>query len=145
MTIGQVARRAGVGVETVRFYEREGLLEEPDRRQSGYRSYTQDVISRLQFIRRAKELGFTLKEIKALITLGADDEATRGDLKEKATAKVELIDAKIADLQRIRTVLAHLADACDGHGPIEGCPIWEALNSPDGGEGLPHTHTGDGS
>lgn len=130
MTIGQVARQAGVGIETVRFYEREGLLEEPDRKESGYRVFESGAVRRLRFIKRAKELGFTLKEIKGLILLGRDDEATRADLKDQALSKISLIDAKIADLQRIRSSLAHLAGECDGHGPVAGCPIWEALNEP---------------
>ena len=88
LTIGQVARRAGVGVETVRFYERQGLLDEPDRRESGYRQYTEAVILRLRFIRRAKELGFTLKEIRELIALRRDPSATRAEVRQQATAKI---------------------------------------------------------
>src|SRR4028118_999620 len=95
LTIGQVARRAGIGIETVRFYEREGLLEGPDRRASGYRQYGEDVVRRLRFIRRAKELGFTLREIADLLSLKHDPTATRTDVRERVRAKVEDIEAKV--------------------------------------------------
>src|SRR5436305_1691974 len=108
LSIGQVARRAGVGVETVRFYEREGLLDEPARRQSGYRQYAGDAIDRLRFIRRAKELGFTLREIKGLLVLRLDTGAQRADVKQRAADKIADIEAKIADLRRMRDALARL-------------------------------------
>ncbi len=131
LTIGQIARRAGVGVETVRFYEREGLLEEPDRRESGYRQYTEEVIFRLRFIRRAKELGFTLKEIRELIALRSDSSATRADVRQQAQAKIADIEAKIRDLQRMKEALVKLTASCRGHGPASGCPILEALDGQD--------------
>ena len=92
MTIGLVARRAGVGVETVRFYERQGLIEEPPRRPSGYREYDDEVVSRLGFIRRAKELGFTLKEIKELLSLRRDPSTPAADVKRRAEAKIADIE-----------------------------------------------------
>jgi MerR family copper efflux transcriptional regulator len=134
-TVGQVAKRAGVGIETVRFYERHGLLDEPERRASGYRQYGDDDVAVLRFIRRAKRLGFTLKEIKALLALRLDGSATRSDVRGQATAKVRDIDAKIRDLQRMRDALSGLVDACHGDGPATGCPILEALNNLDGGAG----------
>lgn len=127
MTIGQVARRAGVGVETVRFYEREGLLNKPARRESGYRQYDEEVVARLRFIRRAKDLGFTLNEIKELIALSNDPDATRADLRRRAEAKIADIEARVRDLLRIKTALEALAESCDGHGSLEGCPILHAL------------------
>jgi Hg(II)-responsive transcriptional regulator len=133
MTIGQVARRAGVGVETVRFYERRGLLEEPARKESGYRQYTADVVSRLRFIRRAKELGFTLSEISELLALRLDPSATRADVRRRALAKIADIEAKIEDLSRMRDVLEKLTATCRGHGPAAGCPILDALDWPEGG------------
>ncbi len=133
MTIGQVARRAGVGVETVRFYERQGLLEEPARRESGYRQYAADAVGRLRFIRRAKDLGFTLKEIKELIALGQDPDATRADVRRKAEDKIADIEARVRDLLRIKGALQALTSACDGHGPLEGCPILQALGGPEEG------------
>jgi Hg(II)-responsive transcriptional regulator len=132
LTIGQVARSAGIGVETVRFYERQGLLEEPARRESGYRQYREDVVARLRFIRRAKELGFTLKEIKALLALRLDASATRADVRKQARAKVADIEARIADLQRMRDVLQTLIRKCHGDGSTTGCPILAALQGEDG-------------
>ena len=130
-TVGQVARRAGVGIETVRFYERHGLLDEPQRRESGYRQYRDDDVAVLRFIRRAKRLGFTLKEIKALLALRLDGSATRSDVRAQATAKVADIGAKIRDLQRMRDALSVLTATCHGDGPATGCPILEALNTTD--------------
>src|SRR5690242_15027629 len=127
LTIGDVARRAGVGVETVRFYERQGLLEEPQRRASGYRQYDDEAVAVLRFIRRAKELGFTLKEIKGLLALRLDASATRAEVREQAKAKVADIEARIADLQRMRDVLQTLIRKCHGNGAATGCPILEAL------------------
>lgn len=128
MTIGAVARRAGVGIETVRFYEREGLLAPPDRSESGYRHYTGDVVGRLRFIRRAKGLGFTLKEIRELLALRIDDTATRADVRQRAQAKVADIEAKIRDLQQMKEALLKLTATCRGHGPASACPILAALN-----------------
>lgn len=131
MTIGQVARKAGIGVETVRFYEREGLLEEPERRASGYRQYGEEAVRRLRFIRRAKELGFTLREIVELLALRHDPRATRTDVRERVKAKVEDIEAKVRDLQRIRGVLISLGETCQGHGSATDCPILEAIDRDD--------------
>jgi Hg(II)-responsive transcriptional regulator len=128
LSVGQVAKRAGVGVETVRFYERQGLLDEPARKESGYRQYGDDAVAVLRFIRRAKELGFTLNEIKGLLALRLDGSATRSDVREQATAKVGGIEAKIRDLQRMRDALSGLIATCHGDGPATGCPILEALN-----------------
>jgi DNA-binding transcriptional MerR regulator len=135
-TIGQVASRAGVGVETVRFYERRGLLEEPARRASGYRQYSEDAVRRLLLVKKAKALGFTLREIADLIGLRLEPGSTRSDVRGRAEAKVADIDAKISDLQGMRIALAKLIAACDGHGPLDGCPILAALDEP-GGE---HQH-----
>ncbi|MBI3264102.1 MAG: MerR family DNA-binding protein [Acidobacteria bacterium] len=129
LTIGQVARQAGVGVETVRFYERQGLLDAPPRRASGYRQYAPEMVARLQFIRRAKELGFALKEIRELLSLRVAPETTCGDIKQQAEAKMADIDAKLRDLQRMKMALAQLVDACSGSGPTSQCPILDALES----------------
>jgi len=134
-TVGQVARRAGVGVETVRFYERQGLLAEPERKASGYRHYGDDAVAVLRFIRRAKQLGFKLKEIKALLALRLDGRATRTDVRAQATAKIADIGAKIRDLRRMRDALSVLTAACRGDGPASGCPILEALNDTTDGAG----------
>ena len=111
MTIGQVASHAGVGVETVRFYERTGLLDEPPRRASGYRQYAPDVVRRIQFIQRAKVLGFSLKEISELLSLRVDPETTCDTVKQRAEAKLADIEAKLRDLRRMQKALAHLVAA----------------------------------
>src|SRR5947209_4073737 len=101
LTIGHVARRAGVGIETVRFYERQGLLNRPARSpSSGYRLYEEEVVARLQFILRAKELGFTLKEIKELLSLRVDPATSCDDVKARAEVKIADIEERIATLQR---------------------------------------------
>lgn len=128
LTIGQVAHLAGVHVETVRFYERRGLLAEPERRASGYRQYGMDVVTRLLFIRRAKGLGFSLKEIADLMALRLDPGATRTDVRKRTEAKIADIEAKINDLQRMRAALVKLATSCRGHGTVSDCPILEALD-----------------
>ncbi len=127
LTIGEVARQAVVGVETVRFYERQGLLEEPERRASGYRQYDEEAVAILRFIRRAKELGFTLREIKALLALRLDNSASRADVRQQAKAKVADIEARIADLQRMREALQKLIKKCHGDCSTTGCPILAAL------------------
>ena len=131
LTIGQLARRAGVGVETVRFYEREGLLKEPARRPSGYRQYDEGVVDRLRFIRRAKQLGFTLNEIKELLSLRIDPSTTCADVKSRAEAKLDDIAAKIRTLQRMKRALVKLTKACSGRGAASECPILEALDQGD--------------
>ena len=127
LTVGQVAKRAGVGVETVRFYERKGLLEEPDRRDSGYRQYGQEVIVRLRFIRKAKELGFTLKEIKELLSLRIDPTVTCGDVKARAEAKITDIENRISTLECMKQALVRVTETCQGNGPTSQCPILDAL------------------
>src|SRR5919201_5193477 len=127
LTIRQVARHAGVGIETVRFYERQGLLEEPARKDSGYRQYQGGVVARLRFIRRAKELGFSLREIKELLALRVDPATTCAEVKARAEAKVADIEGKIQALRRMKKALHKLTTACSGRGPTSECPILEAL------------------
>jgi len=131
LTIGKLAKKAGIGIETVRFYERQGLVAPPPRTESNYRVYPKDEVARLRFIKRAKALGFTLNEIKALLALSHDPHATRADIKKRTLVKIEDVESKIRDLTRIKTALGHLAAECDGHGSLEGCPILAALNSED--------------
>jgi MerR family transcriptional regulator, copper efflux regulator len=127
LTIGKVARLAGVGVETIRFYEQEGLLEIPPRRESGYRQYPEDVVSKLRFIRRAKELGFSLKEIRELLSLRLDSTATCQDVRQRAIAKIAGIEEKIRTLGKMKEALQELTSACLGRGPVSGCPILKAM------------------
>ena len=127
LTIGKIAHLAGVGVETVRFYERQGLIPQPPRRESGYRQYPDETVSRIRFIRRAKELGFSLKEIKELLALRIDPETSCQDILERAKGKIAEIDKKVHTLQRMKRALVKLTGACRGRRPVSKCPILEAL------------------
>lgn len=128
-SIGQLAKSADTGVETIRFYERRGLMPEPPRAPSGYRRYPHDATSRLLFIRRAKKLGFTLEEIGVLLSL--QDGGDKARVKAITRAKLAQIETRIVDLQRMRDTLEALDKQCSGHGSISGCPIIEALNQPE--------------
>lgn len=126
LSIGRLARASGVGVETIRFYEREGLLAAPPRTPAGYRQYDPDTVERLDFIRRAKRLGFSLEEIRQLLAL-AEAHGDRARVKALAEHKLAEIERRIEELRRMRTALAELTRQCSGHGAVEGCPIIEAL------------------
>jgi MerR family mercuric resistance operon transcriptional regulator len=128
MTISQVARLAGVGVETVRFYEREGLLPQPTRPETGYRQYSLDTVSRIQFIKRAKELGFSLKEIAELLALCEAEDATCADVKQRALSKIVDVERKVEDLTHMKGALMKVVDLCTGSGPLSDCPILDALD-----------------
>ncbi|MDX1672887.1 MAG: MerR family transcriptional regulator [Balneolaceae bacterium] len=125
--IGEVARRADVNKETVRYYEKRELIPEPDRRRSGYRIFTQRHIDQIKFIKRAQELGFTLSEIKELLDLRMDDNTTCSEIKIEAQVKYRDVADKIEDLERIKKTLVDLIDACSGEGPKGDCPILDAL------------------
>ncbi len=127
VTIGQLAKEAGVGVETIRFYEREGLLTQPVRRHSRYRQYPAEAIARVRFIRRAKDLGFTLREITELLELRVDPKKSCADVRALAKAKIADVDAKLADLTRIKLALETLSRACRGKGPTSECPILDSI------------------
>lgn len=129
LTIGKIAKASGVGVETIRFYEREGLLPHPDRTASGYRTYSGDTARRLRFIRRARDLGFTLPEIAELFELTADRSADAAAVRARAVEKLADVEERIRTLQRIRSTLAHLVERCDGHGPLAECPILDSLEA----------------
>ena len=129
LTIGEVAKRSGIGLETVRFYERKGLIEEPPRTDSGYRQYPEDVVARLRFIRRAKELGFSLKEISELFSLRVDPDTTCADVKRRADLKILDIEQRLSTLQEMKRALNKLAASCTGSGPTSQCPILEALDA----------------
>ena len=132
MTIGKLAQQAGVGIETIRFYEREGLIETPPRTASGYRQYSDAVVRRLQFIRRAKELGFTLNEIKELLSLKTSAGVTCASAKRKAEEKIADIDGKLRTLRRMKRALVDLTKSCNEDGTLDECPILNAM-----GEGEP--------
>lgn len=128
LTIKQTAQKAGVGVETLRFYEREGLVPEPPRTASGYRQYPAETIRRIRFIKRAQSLGFTLPEVRELLTLTVLPGATAADVRARATQKISDIELKIATLERMKSALQRVTQACHGRGPLDTCPILEALN-----------------
>jgi MerR family copper efflux transcriptional regulator len=132
--IGKVARRAGVGVETIRFYERQGLLTAPIRKDSGYRLYPEHVLGRIRFIKRAKELGFSLKEIKELLELRRNSPAPCEDVCEKAQAKIANIEGKIAMLTKMKQALSELFAACQVRASSADCPILEFLEKESGRE-----------
>ncbi|NIP72351.1 MAG: heavy metal-responsive transcriptional regulator [Gammaproteobacteria bacterium] len=127
LKIGQVAKRTGITVETVRFYEKQGLIAAPQRSASGYRQYTPDTVKRVRFIQHAKEVGFTLKDIAELLALRREPGTSCADIKLRATHKIEEVDRKIQDLQRIREALARMAIKCSGRGDLRECPILEEL------------------
>jgi MerR family copper efflux transcriptional regulator len=124
--IGELAERAGVAVDTIRHYERNGLLEPARREPSGYRRYGEAELKRLLFIRRAKALGFTLVEIHDLLELSS--QRSVASIKRAAEAKLRDIDRRLAELQQIRSGLETLVAACPGHGRAEACPILNALS-----------------
>lgn len=128
MTIGRLAERAGVNVDTVRYYERQKLLPPPPRSPSGYREYGQDDVDRLHFIRRSKELGFTLAEIAELLSLTADRDSDMQGVKRKAEQRLSQVEEKISELQRVKRGLKKLIAACPGHGELHRCPIVTALS-----------------
>lgn len=125
---GELARRAGVNVETLRFYEREGLIPEPPRRMSGYREYPAESVRLIRFIKRAQELGFSLREVKELLALRVEPQTTCAEVQHTAEAKLSEVRRKIADLQAIERALETLTATCPGEGPLSDCPILECLD-----------------
>jgi MerR family transcriptional regulator, copper efflux regulator len=126
MQIGQLAQAAGVAVDTVRYYEKQGLLPAPPRR-GAYRAYAREDVQRLRFIRRAKALGFTLEEIAGLLQLSAHRNDDMGAVRQAAQARLDEIDRRIAELERVRAGLRQVLEACPGHGALADCPILASL------------------
>ena len=127
MKIGEVAKAAGIGIDAVRFYEREGLIPIPDRRPSGYRDYPPAVVLNLHFIRRAKELGFSLRGIGELLSLEREESASAADVRELSQRKLVDIEERIKSLQRMRRALRKAVESCSGRGPTSGCSILRSL------------------
>jgi len=129
LTIGELAERTGfgVGVETIRYYERRGLLKEPPRTPSGYRQYAPETVQRLRFIRRAQGLGFTLEEIGDLLELKVDDVSACPSVEARARAKLDDVATKIGELRRIQRSLDGLVAACRARESTGECPMLEAL------------------
>ena len=129
MNIGQFSRRTGVPIDTVRYYEKQGLLPPPARSASGYRHYEDGDLLRLTFIRRAKALGFTLEEIQELLSLSQARDGDMAAVRAAAAAKLADVERRIEELERVRDGLRHLVDAYPGHGARDHCPILGALGS----------------
>jgi MerR family copper efflux transcriptional regulator len=125
MAIGKIARRAGVSVDTVRYYEKNGLLAPTARLASGYRRYDEAQLRRLRFIREAQKLGFSLRDVRELLGLSRQRDVTR--VKRAAEKKLADVEARIAALERVRDGLGKLVAACPGHGLASDCPILRAL------------------
>ena len=128
LNIGQVAKQTGLTVEAIRFYEKKGLIDNPQRSESGYRQYPQETIKRVRFIQRAKDVGFTLSDIAELLDLRQEPGSSCTDIKLRATDKIEEVDLKIQELQKIRNALARMIMKCSGRGAISECPILEELD-----------------
>lgn len=127
LTIGQLAQAAGIGVETVRYYEKEGLLAQPRRPLGGIRTYGREALESLAFVHGAKELGFTLKEIRDLIELRSDPDSDAAAVRGRAVAKLSQIERKLMQLERMRETLRDLLSRCPGVGELGTCPIVQAL------------------
>lgn len=132
MTIGQVAKQAGVNIQTLRFYERKGLVLPEGRSASGYRQYTPESIRRIRFIKHAQEIGFSLREIEDLLSLRVDPGMTCADIRGRAEEKRTEVAGKIVKLQQMQEALRMLIAQCNGQGPVSECPIIEALDQVNG-------------
>lgn len=131
LSIGQVAKQTGVTVETVRFYEKRGLIEPPRRTASGYRQYAPDSLKRIRFIQHAKDSGFTLNDIAELLALRQAPGESCAPIRDRAREKIEAVDSKIRDLQHIRDALSKLVNKCDANDVLGDCPIIESLEEGD--------------
>ena len=129
LKISDVAERGGVNLQTIRYYERERLLPEPPRLASGYRMFPESAVRRVRLSKRAQELGFSLAEIRDLLSLREDAGAGAQEMRERARAKVANIGEKIRTLQAMKHALNDLAEKCPGCGPLSECPILDALDA----------------
>lgn len=127
MWIGEAAEQAGVNVQTLRYYERRGLLPRPPRRTSGYREFPDDAVRVVRFIKRAQDLGFSLDEVEELLRLRRQSGRNRARIRSVAEQKIDQIDRKIAELERMKHALRSLVQACHEGSTLE-CPIIEALD-----------------
>lgn len=129
LTIAKAAAEAGVSVETIRFYERRGLIQQPPKGE-GYRVYPAEMVARVRFIRQAQQIGFSLREVQELLSLRADPAADCADVRRRAAQKIEEVDRKIADLQRVRAALETVVSVCPGRGGLTDCTVMAALEHP---------------
>jgi MerR family mercuric resistance operon transcriptional regulator/MerR family gold-responsive transcriptional activator of gol and ges genes len=139
--IGQLAKQAGVNIETIRYYERRHLLGPTSRLPSGYRLYNHEAQRRLQFIKNAQALGFTLHEIEELLDLQVSSKAHCGDVQRKAEAKLKHVEAKVRDLQSLATALGRLIRSCRAGQPTDRCPILQSLEKAEQNESRSNRHT----
>ncbi|HEY5616757.1 MAG TPA: MerR family transcriptional regulator [Vicinamibacterales bacterium] len=128
MRIGEIAAQAGVNAQTLRYYERRGLLGSPQRRPSGYREYLPDAVRVIRFVKRAQELGFTLAEVEELLRLRTDRRASCAEVRAAANTKIADIDERLRQLRAMRHALRALVDSCVTEGATRTCPILEALD-----------------
>jgi MerR family copper efflux transcriptional regulator len=128
LRIGEVAERGGVNLQTIRYYEREGLLPEPPRLASGYRMFPEDAVRRVRFIKHAQELGFSLSEIKELLSLRLDGRGDSAEVRRLSQAKIAAIEEKIRTLKKMKRVLSELTERCSGCGPTSECPILDSID-----------------
>src|SRR5215469_7356453 len=131
LTIGRLAQQVGVNLETVRFYERQGLLPKPPRTASGYRLFPVDTARRLRFIKRAQELGFSLREIRELLALRVSPRTNRVEIRRRTESKIADIESKIKTLDSMRKSLQKLAQSCARCAPHSKCAILESLDGED--------------
>lgn len=131
LKIGQVASAANVNIQTIRYYERTGLLAPAPRTPSGYREYDDEAVKRLRFIKHAQALGFSLKEISELLALRVRHGAACRPVEEKTRAKIALIDDRVRELTRLRRTLERLAAACHARARTADCPVLETLEDDD--------------
>lgn len=123
--IGEAARKSGVMIETIRYYEKEGITPAPPRAASGRRLYSPEAIAKLRFVRRCRDLGFPLAEIRALLALSATQAPTCAEVKARSTAHLAAVRRKIADLHRLESALGTLIAGCDADQPL--CPMLDNL------------------
>lgn len=131
LTVGRLAREVGINLETVRFYERKGLLPKPPRSASGYRLYTPDATRRLRFIKRAQELGFSLQEIRELLALRTSPKPNNAEIRRRTESKIADIEGKIKTLESMKVSLRRLTQSCSECAPQSKCPILESLDGQD--------------
>lgn len=129
LTIGQVAEAAAVNIQTLRYYERRGLVGAPGRTKAGYRQYSTDTVGLIRFIRRAQALGFTLEEVRELLDLRVRHGDACDDVERRTRNKIDSVERKILDLQRMRRALEHLAEACAVRRSFEDCPLLRSLEA----------------
>ena len=132
LTTGRLAERGGVNLETIRYYERRGLLPKPPRRTSGYRAFPPEAVRRVRFIKRAQALGFSLGEIRELLALRVERGTKCDDVRRRAEVKIADIGGKIRSLRRMKRALSELVVACEGEAPVGACPILAALDVEEG-------------